>query len=171
MWLWFYLQLYTYIVYPTRMGRGAERWYLSKDTMSTVQRNWIANWFGIKFGELNWIVNWIEIKYWWLNWIVNCVLCNEHLEELNWNWIQTLCLNLNWVVNPKKLNHCIFAYNICISLKFIIKGIELFYQQPWIMWTSHKMLTLFVWDYVSFSLYWNWWTNTIHHFFLANTTQ
>ena len=62
------------IVYPTRMGRGAERWYLSKNTMFTVQRNWIVNWFVIKFGELNWIVNWIEMICWWLNWIVNWVL-------------------------------------------------------------------------------------------------
>ena len=98
----------------------SKRWYLSKNTMSTVQRNWIVNWFDMKFGELNRIVNWIEMKCWWLNWIVNWLSfwCNVHLEELNLNWIQTLCLNLNWVVNQKKLNCYISGSKVYICMIF-----------------------------------------------------
>ena len=66
--------------------------YLSKKTMATVQRNWIANWFEMKFGELNWIVNWIEMKYWCLNWIVNWVV----MQWASWR--------IEFELNPKTLS-------------------------------------------------------------------
>ena len=90
-----YLRLYRYIACPTRMGR----WEVP---MSTILRNWIVDWFEMKFWALNWVVNWIDMKHWLLNWIVNRVSFHEHVEGLSLNWIQTLCLNLKWVITPKK---------------------------------------------------------------------
>ena len=57
--------------------------------------SWIELWVELKWNIDGWIESWIEFRR------------NEHLEKLNLNWIQTLCLNLNWVVNPKTLNRYI----------------------------------------------------------------
>ena len=102
--MWFYLLLYAYIAYPTRMGKGDICWKHRAHPLKAVEL-WIE--LKCNVGELNWIVNWIasNIDGWIESWIE--FRRNEHLEKLNLNWIQTLCLNLNWVVNPKKLNRYI----------------------------------------------------------------
>ena len=95
--------IYRYSI-PNKNGeRGREVIFVKKHHVH-VQR--IELWIDLKWSLDTWIELWIELRWnidgriesWVEFW------CNEHLEELNLNWIQRLCLNPNRVVNPKKLN-------------------------------------------------------------------